>query len=88
VEGREFLKALAKRVLARSEQTSLRGAHSGVKRSDSKLLVSLAILMTLILGIALRVSANYWPNGGTTNPVTPFSLAMDSSNAMTNYGGL
>jgi hypothetical protein len=48
----------------------------------------LAILLLLILGIALRVSATYWPNGGTTNPVTPFSLAMDSSNAMTNYGGL
>jgi hypothetical protein len=81
------LKALAERVLARSEQTSLRGAHSGVKRSDSKRLVAVLVLL-LILGIALRVSANYWPNGGTTNPVTPFSLAMDSSNAMTNYGGL
>jgi hypothetical protein len=70
---------------------SLRCAHladSFARFARRRAPLVLAILLLLILGIALRVSATYWPNGGTTNPVTPFSLAMDSSNAMTNYGGL
>jgi hypothetical protein len=73
-----------------NRSVSLRCAHladSFARFARGRALL-VAILMLLILGIALRVSATYWPNGGTTNPVTPFSLAMDSSNAMTNYGGL
>jgi hypothetical protein len=56
--------------------------------TKKKHILTLLAVLVLILGIALHVSATYWPNGGTNNPQTPFSLAMDSSNAMTNFGGL
>jgi len=46
------------------------------------------LVLLLVLGVALRVSATYWPNGGTTNPVSPFIMAMSSWDAMTNAGGL
>jgi hypothetical protein len=61
-----------------------------VKRSDSKILVSLAILLMMVLGIAIHCRADYFPrpSGGSVTTVSPFTLAMASGDAMSNCGGL